>query len=190
MHKYSKQKWPTFCIVAYISYSGLQFCQKKKKMPNSSSFDQDLYNRLKVDISTHKILLETTSENIQQSAEAILKQKIIISSKEGILFLCRSFIDVVSFFPKNIDHLIELFITIQNSKLTDKDNFLYLLPYYITRCIHNREILRLSALYFLRELLHRNSISYNSIINEFNNLPPQFQSINTKIELIHRDGQC
>lgn len=156
-------------------------------MPNSASFDQTLYNLLKNNIAIHKLLLETNDKNVQQTADAILKMKQIITTKEGILLLCRCFIDVVSSNPKNVAHLIELFIVLQNIKSTDEANLLNLLSIYIIKCIHTREKLKMSSLYFLRQLLLRKSISYNSIINEFNNLPPQFQSSNTKLELINDD---
>lgn len=156
-------------------------------MPNSSSFDKDLYAQLKIIIVIHKDLLGLTNETIEEIAAKILNQPKIVGTKEGIYTLCRCIIDIVSFYSKNIEQITELFIYLLNNKSTDKENFLHLLPKYIVRCIHTREKLKMSALYFLRQLLLRNAISYNSIVNEFNSLPPHFEEKNAKIKLDDND---
>lgn len=149
-------------------------------MPNSSSFDKEYYNKLKTNIVIHKLLVNLTSANIEK-AVSFLSQNNIFTTKENIAVLARSFIDIASFYTKNIEPLVELFICLL--RLQSKDNYLHLLPDLIVKCIHTRENLRMSALFFLRKLFLRRAVYYNSIINEINKLPPFIDSKHSKIKL-------
>lgn len=145
------------------------------KALNSSSFDKKYYNQLKIILGIKKGMLQLTNENIINIGDNILTKTEIINSKNGIMTLCRCFIDIASFYPQNLNYLIDLFLYLQ-SKQSPK-NHIDLMKHYIVTFLHTRENIRSSALFFLRKLFLQKAVSYNSIIKEINFLPPHFDGI-------------
>lgn len=151
---------------------------------NSSSFDKKLYDKLKTIVHIKKQMIELKNDFIETIGDEILKNTEMINSKNGIMILCRCFIDIVSFYPKTLNNLIDLFIYLHSK--SSSTNCLNYLHHYITTCIIFRENIRLSALLFLRKLFLQEIISYNSIISMLNKLPPHHQEIK-QIDLIDDD---
>lgn len=139
-------------------------------MIGPSSFDQNLYNKLKL-ISSIQHNMNSVKENkIDEIGNLILNRKEIIQSEAGILILAQCFYDMADFHPKDIELLSDLFIYLQNKQSTQ--NCLHLLNKYILSFIHTGDRLQSSYLFFLRTLLNKNSITLNSIIHEIHLMPP------------------
>lgn len=83
-------------------------------MIGPSSFDQALYNQLKLISSIQREI--GNINNIEEIGNMILKNKEIIETESGILILAQCFYDMADFHPKDIEKLCDLFIFLQNSQ--------------------------------------------------------------------------
>ena len=139
-------------------------------MQRPSSFNQELYNRLKLVVSIQKDLSRLKEANIEEIGNSILNRQEIINTKEGISLLAQCFNDIADFHPKYIENLADLFIFLQKYK--SEYNYISSLGKNIVSCLHTRENLRSSFLFFLRMLYIRKAITIESIIDEINMIPP------------------
>lgn len=135
-------------------------------MLKASSFDQDLYNQLKLISQIQKSVSNLNNESLEEIGNQILQNEQIIEKKENIYLLAQIVLNAADYRPKNIETLADLFIYIQQSN--SYSNKVNLLEKYIVSFMHSRRPLSISSLFFLRTLFSRNAISLDSILSEIN----------------------
>ncbi|KAK8880824.1 hypothetical protein M9Y10_003518 [Tritrichomonas musculus] len=153
-------------------------------MITARSFNQTLYNQLKFIVTIQKDLSKLSSVNLKEIATKFLYQKEISNSESGISILAQCFKDEADFHPKNIEILADLFIFLQ--ELASSTNYFHLLKDYTVSCIHTRDKIRPSFLFFLRTLLNRKAITIDLIIREILLMAPQF---NDQVKITTTENQ-
>lgn len=133
-------------------------------MIKSTSFDKNLYDKVKLIINIHKHLTNLTNDNFDYTLSQILKNEELINTKIGVSILIRCFNDIVNFRPKNIETIVAFILFINKKEI--KNSMFDLFNKKVVEIIHTKEKLTSSDLFYLRLLYNNEIFKIDSIINE------------------------